>query len=256
MKIIVVCNRKGGCGKSSTAGAMFSYLGTVAHKRVALVDFDSQCNVSYALGGDLAAPSLYDVLTGCIDIRESLQAVPEDVSDSYLLAGSDLLSNIDNGTDTVTVNFREELQKLENLVDYVIVDTAPALALLTGLALSVADNVVVPVVADIYNIQGMQGIGELVSEVNPEASIIGILMTRYRGRLLAVQKIEEMAGDVAEQMGVKLFSTKIREGVTVVEAAMMRKGLFSYDPEMKSNVAQDYAAFMEEFLKEVGSNGE
>ncbi len=256
MKVIVVCNRKGGCAKSTTAGAMFSYLGVVAHKRVALVDFDSQCNVSYALGADLSAASLYDVLTGRVGIREALQAVPGDVSGMYLLAGSDLLSNIDNGADTVKVNFREELQKLDSLVDYVIIDTAPALALLTGLALSVANNVVVPVVADIYNIQGMQGIGELVSEVNPEVSIIGILMTRYRGRLLAVQKIEEMAGEVAGQMGVKLFDSKIREGVTVVEAAMMRKGLYSYDPDMKSNVAQDYAAFMEEFLREAGSDGE
>ncbi|MBQ5345086.1 MAG: ParA family protein, partial [Acidaminococcaceae bacterium] len=168
-----------------------------------------------------------------------------------LVPGSELLSNVDNGEAEIKIDLKAELKALDDVIDYVIIDTAPALALLTGLALSIADNVVVPVVADIYNIQGLLGVGELVADVNPNATIIGILLTRYRGRLLAVRRIEEMSKEVAGRMGVKVFKTKIREGITVVEAAMMQQGLFSYDVDCKSNVAQDYALFMKEILAEV-----
>ena len=85
MKIIVVCNRKGGCGKSTTAGAMYSYLSKVARKIVLLLDFDSQCNVSYALGADLAGPTLYDVLTGQVTLQDAMQFVPEETKDCSCL---------------------------------------------------------------------------------------------------------------------------------------------------------------------------
>jgi len=252
MKIIVVCNRKGGCGKSTTAGAMYSYLSKVARKNVLLLDFDSQCNVSYALGADLAGPTLYDVLTGQVTLQDAMQFIPEETKDfSCLVPGSELLSNVDNGEAEIKIDLKAELKALDDVIDYVIIDTAPALALLTGLSLSIADNVVVPVVADIYNIQGMQGVGELVADVNPDATIIGILLTRYRGRLVAVRRLEEMAEEVAARMGVKVFKTKIREGITVVEAAMLQQGLFGYDSDCKSNVAQDYAQFVQEILAEV-----
>lgn len=166
-----------------------------------------------------------------------------------LLPGSDLLSNLDNGIDAISTDLKSGLLGLvDDSIDYVIIDTAPALGLITALMLSVAEKVVVPVSADVYNVQGMQGLGELVSEVNPEATIIGVLLTRFRDRYLVNRRLREMVDSVAGQMGVRVFRTRIREGVVVPEAAMMQQGLFDYDWQCKSNVAQDYRNFSNELL--------
>lgn len=248
MEIIVITNRKGGCGKTSTATALASYLGSVLVKKVLIVDADSQCNASYALGGDLSQPSLYDVLTGIVSFSGACQEVCG--GKVCLLSGSDLLSNLDNGLSEIKVNLKAELQNLSVCVayDYVVIDTAPALGLVTALMLSVANKVVVPISADVYNLQGIQGIKELITEVNPEVQDIGVLITRFRERYLVNRRLEEMINTVTSQMNVKVYQSRIREGVVVPEAALMQQGLFEYDPKGESNVAQDYKAFVEELL--------
>ena len=75
MRIIAVCNRKGGCSKSSVSSSAFSFLTKVAKKRCLLLDFDSQCNSSYAVGADLEKPTAYDVLRGDVDITVAMQEV-------------------------------------------------------------------------------------------------------------------------------------------------------------------------------------
>lgn len=248
MEIIAICNRKGGCGKTSTATALASYLGSVLGKKVLLIDGDSQCNASYALGGDLSLPSLYDVLAGTVSLLGARQAVCE--KDVWLVPGSDLLSNLDNGLSSITIDLNEELSQLSDsgAYDYVVIDTAPALGLVTALMLSVANKVVVPISADVYNLQGIQGIKELITEVNPEVQDIGVLITRFRERYLVNRRLEEMINTVTSQMNVKVYQSRIREGVVVPEAALMQMGLFEYDNKIESNVAQDYKDFAEELV--------
>lgn len=248
MNIIVISNRKGGCGKTTTATAMFSYLGSVSEKRVLLVDADSQANASYSLAAVLEQPGLYDVLTGKINVRDALQKY-HGKDGMYLLSGSASLANIENGIDTVTVNLKQELNALDDIVDYIIIDTAPALGTLTVLALSAADSVVIPMAADVFNLQGLGGMYELVQAVqDPAVKIEGILLTRFKERVIINRQMREMIEETSEAIGTKVFHTKIREGVTISEAMARQVGLFDYDDKMTSNVAYDY----EKFLKELG----
>ena len=249
MEIIAVCNRRGGCGKSSTCSAMFSYLDCIAKKRTLLIDMDAQCNSSYSLGANLDADGIYDVLMGKISADSAMQTVPPDLFHGFVLSASHSLSDIDNGFETVKINLRSELKTLENLIDYVIIDTSSSLGTTTVLALSVADKVIIPVMADVFGLSGIGNVYELISAVtedNPNLSVAGILLTRYKERLLVSRKLREMITETAEQIGTKVFTTKIRDGVAIAESAMMQQGLFDYDKKRLSNVAQDYEAFMKE----------
>ena len=250
MEVFVVCNRKGGCGKTSTATAMFSYLDCIAGKKTLFIDVDSQCNASYAFGADLSKPSLYDVLMGHVSIKDAMQAVPPHLFGAYVVCGADLLANIENGYDKPTISLKDALKTVANEIDYVVIDTAPALGYLTSMALLAADRIIIPATADVYNLQGIQGIVELVAAINPKAKVEGILLTRFRERLLINRRLKEMAGETAKDIGTKIFDTVIRDGVAISESAAMQKGLFDYDGKMLSNVAQDYANFMEEVLEE------
>ncbi len=243
MKIIVVSNRKGGCGKTTTALAMFSYLGSVAGYKVLLVDADSQGNASYAVGADCDKTGLYDVLTGKMEIQDALQAVGDG---RYVLSASASLANIENGIDPVSVNLKTELGKLVDSIDYVVIDTAPALGTLTVLALSAADSVIIPMAADVFNLQGLAGMYELVHAVQGSVKIEGILLTRFRERLIINRQLRDMIDETVSAIGTRVFETKIRDGVTIPESIARQQGLFEYDPELQSNVAQDYNAFMEE----------
>jgi len=225
---------------------MFSYFDCIAGKKTLFIDVDSQCNASYALGGDFSKPSLYDVLMGKVSISEAMQTVKPH---AYIVCGADLLANIENGYDKPTISLKDALKAIADEVDYVVIDTAPALGYLTSMALLAADRIIIPATADVYNLQGIQGIVELVAAINPKAKVEGIVLTRFRERLLINRRLKEMAGETAKDIGTRIFNTVIRDGVTISEAAAMQQGLFDYDNKMLSNVAQDYAQFMKEVLE-------
>ena len=254
MKTIATCNRKGGCGKSCTAAATFSFLTRVAKKRCLLLDFDSQCNSSYAVGADLEKPTVYDVLRGNADITMAMQEVMPNLFGAYVIPASDAMVDIDNGTDNVLINLKAELQKLNDVVDYVVIDTPPSLGTLTTLALLSADQVILPCLPDAFSLQGIGMVYEIIKRINrPELEIAGILITRYNDRLLLNRKIREMFQETADAMGTKVFSTPIRESVVVREAAFMQTPLFEYDKKMLSGATQDYYAVFSELFG-VGGN--
>lgn len=248
MEIIVICNRKGGCGKTTTATALFSYLDTVAKKNVLLIDADGQCNSTYAMGMDVDKPNLHDILTGRVDIQDAMQGYFR-LFCSYVIAGSDLLSNIDNNVDHISINWADELKKVEDMVDYIVIDTGLAYGRVTTLMLSCATKIVVPVMADVHSLQGLDGIADLVNEANPKTGVTGVLLLRYRGWLLIARRLKELAQEKTDEMGIRLLGTVIRDGVVVAESATMQQGLYQYDHKLKSNVAQDYARFAEELLE-------
>ena len=254
MKTIATCNRKGGCGKSCTAAATFSFLTRVAKKRCLLLDFDSQCNSSYAVGADLEKPTAYDVLRGDVDITVAMQEVMPNLFGAYVIPASDAMVDIDNGTDEVKINVKKELQKLNDIVDYVVIDTPPSLGTLLSLTLLSADQVILPCLPDAFSLQGIGKVYQIIQGVNRlELEIAGILITRYNDRLLLNRKIKEMFRETADAMGTKVFSTPIRESVVVREAAFMQIPLFEYDKRMQSGATQDYYAVFSELFG-VGGN--
>ena len=254
MRTIALCNRRGGCGKSTSCVAMFSFLTQVLKKRVLLLDFDSQCNSSYAVGADMEKPTAYDVLRGDVDITVAMQEVMPNLFGAYVIPASDAMADMDTGTVEVLINVKKELQKLNDIVDYVVIDTPPSLGTLLSLALLSADQIILPCLPDAFSLQGVGKVYQIIQRVNrPELEIAGILITRYNDRLLLNRKIRAMFNETADAMGTRVFSTPIRESVVVRESAFMQTPLFEYDKKMLSGATQDYYAVFSELFG-VGGN--
>lgn len=247
--IVAIANRKGGVGKTATAHALGAGLIRRGY-RVLFVDLDSQSNLTNALGVDtqeVGASSL-DVLEGSSTASEAiLQTEGGD-----LLPASPDLAKADRIIEGVGSEYklREALQTVARRYDYIVIDTPPALGILTVNALTASNKVIIPAQADLYSLQGLEQlygtIGVVRQFTNKKLRIEGVLLTRYVGRSIISKDMRDNFESVAREIGSKVFSTPIREGVAVKEAQATQTNLYTYAP--KSNPARDYEAFVNEFL--------
>ena len=245
MKTVSVINQKGGVGKSTTAEMLVSALSLKGFKVLA-IDLDAQGNLSYSLAADLNSPTILEVLTEEISAKDAIKKARADViSSNKALAGADAFI-ADTGKE---YRLKEALEKIAKNYDFCIIDTPPALGILTINALTASDSVIIPAQADIYSLQGIENLEETIKAVkkycNPNLKIEGILLTRYNPRILS-REVSEMAEKLAEKLETKLFKAKIRDAVAVKEAQISQESLFKYAP--KSNVTKDYEGFINEFL--------
>jgi len=251
--ITVVANQKGGVGKTTTTQAMICAL---AHKgyKVLAVDMDPQCNLSYTLGGDHEMPSIFELMRGVV----SLLKVVQHTKTGDLIQGSQLLSSSDM---TFTGNRREyilseKLAPLLPLYDFIVVDTPPTLGVLTINALTAASDVVIPLGADVFSLQGLSQLNETIVKVrkhcNPALVISGLLLTRHNDRTVLGRDLKEYIDKSADAIGTQPFGTRIRENVAVREIQFSKGNLF--DSSKKSNAAVDYMAFVEEYLVRAGKD--
>lgn len=249
MKTIAVINQKGGVAKSTTAHALGSLLAADG-ARVLFADMDAQGNLSYALGSDGAGASVYDVLTGAAQARAAIR----DIGGVSVLAASPALSAADMVLTQTGKEYRlkEALGTISDAFDYCIIDTPPALGILTVNALTAADGVVIPSQADIFSLQGISQLGGTLDTVrrycNPSLKVYGLLLVRYNSRAIISREVAALLKDSASSLGTRLFSAPIRECTAVKEAQASRRGLMDYAPSC--NAAQDYRAFYSE-IKEV-----
>ena len=250
MEIISVINQKGGVGKSTTAHALGTKLALLGN-RVLFVDLDAQTNLSHTLGVPCDGYTVMDVLTKQISPSDAIyrgekwDCIPGHQS----LAGADMVLN----TTGKEYRLKEALDELDEY-DYIIIDTPPALGILTVNALAATQGIIIPAQADIYS---LQGIGQLYNTIeavrkycnNPGLKIKGILLTRYSPRTVLTRDFTQMIEETAKKLDTILYKAKIRESVSVKEAQAKKKDIFSYAP--KSNATADY----EEFVMEVINNG-
>jgi len=247
MKVISVINQKGGVGKSTTSLALGAGLGLSGFKTL-FVDLDAQGNLSYTLGADGASPSSFAVLTGESQAQQAVQQT----SQGPLIASSPALAGADMAITEVGKEYRlkEALEPLGREYDYIIIDTPPALGILTICALTAAHGAIIPAQADIYSLQGISQLYSTIQTVkkycNPQLEVKGILLTRYSSRAIIAREVAEMIEATAAQLDTKLYKTRIREATAIKEAQARRQSIFAYAP--KSNAAADYKAFVEEFI--------
>jgi chromosome partitioning protein len=245
---ISIINQKGGVGKSTTAHALGA--GLAAKKfRVLFVDLDAQGNLSYSLALNNESPTSCEVLRGETPISEAIQSTP--VGDA--VAASPALSGMDMTLTQTGKEYRlkEALEGVRDHYDYIIVDTPPALGVLTINALTACTGVVIPAQADIFSLQGIGQLSTTIETVkkycNPALVIKGILLTRFNPRSIISRDIAEMTADTAKQLNTRVYKTTIRESVAIREAQAEKQDIFRYAPN--SNPAADYRAFVKEFLK-------
>lgn len=246
-KIISVVNQKGGVGKSTTVSALAAALTERGH-RTLVIDLDAQCNLSYAYKVSSTGATALDVLTGAATAAEAIQhtesgdIIPGDRG----LAGADALIT-QTGKE---YKLREALEPIAAEYEHIIIDTPPALGILTINALTAADTAVIPAQADIFSLQGIDALSQTIRAVqkytNPSLTIDGILLTRYSSRTTLSREIAEFAADIAYKMGTRLYNTRIPENVAIREAQANRQPITRYAP--KSNGAKKYFELLDEIV--------
>lgn len=245
----VIANQKGGIGKTTTATTLAGVLGKKG--KTLLIDADPQGNSTstyQAVIEDQA--TLYDVMvdSDALPIEDAIQHMENGdivASDPLLAKAGKLLDGNVEGL----YRLQDALDVLDGY-DYIVIDTAPSLDVVLYNCLIAADQVIIPVTADAYAMQGLSKLNDTIKAVqkrqNPKLQIAGLLLVKYGGRSKLEKNVREEITDVANQIGTKLFSTAIRECVKTKEAQMNKKLLIDYAPNCTT--MQDYCAFVEELL--------
>lgn len=245
--VTAIINQKGGVGKSTTTQSMAAGLSLKGYK-VLLIDMDSQGNLSFSVGAEKGSVSILEVLkqeakaADAIQIVGSLHIIPASIS----LAGADM-QLVEMGKE---YRLREALEPIKGNYDYILIDTPPALSVLTINALTAADNIIIPAQADIYSIDAIGQLANTIKAVkqytNKALYIKGILLTRFSDRAVLSRELASMIDTTAAKLETKLFKATIREAISIKEAQANKQDIFQYAP--KSKVADDYMQFVEEYL--------
>ena len=254
-EIVAITNQKGGVGKTTTALNLGAGL-VKRGKRVLFVDMDPQCSLSYIMGGDCSgniASSRELLLNPQMDPTIAVQHLKE----GDLICANPGLSAMDMMLTQAGKEFRlqEVMRRLAPFYDYVVIDSPPNLGVLTVNILTASNGIIIPALADIFS---LQGVGQLYSTIqavktycNPSLEIYGILLGRHTDRFILHRSMRDMLEDTAGRIGTRVFRSTIREAIAVREAEAAQQSIFTYAP--KSKQAEDYDAFVDEFLRMRGA---
>jgi chromosome partitioning protein len=248
-RITTVINQKGGVGKTTTAHALVTGLKKENHKVLA-VDADPQGNLSYTMGADISIQGLYEALREDVPITEAIQKTSDgDILPSTLLLAAADMEFTGTGREWLLTGI---FQYIAEEYTHIIIDSPPTLGILTINALTASTDVVIPMGADIYSLQGLYQLYSTIEKVkkfcNREIIIAGLLLTRYNSRHILTRDIREGIENKAGELKANLFESKIREGIAIKEAQTKQMSIFDYAPQ--SNPAQDYENFLQEYLKQ------
>ncbi|GGD57737.1 chromosome partitioning protein ParA [Muriicola marianensis] len=249
-KIIAIANQKGGVGKTTTTVNLAASLG-VLEKKVLLIDADPQANATSGLGIEVESVELgtYQVLEHSCSARETIIQTSSPNVD-LIPAHIDLVAI---EIELVDKDDREYMMKraiveLKDDYDYILIDCAPSLGLLTLNALTAADSVIIPIQCEYF---ALEGLGKLLNTIksvqrihNPDLDIEGMLLTMYDARLrLSNQVVEE----VKKHFSDMVFDTIIQRNVRLGEAPSYGESIIKYDASSKG--AANYLNMANELLK-------
>ena len=249
-KIIAIANQKGGVGKTTTAVNLAASLG-VLEKRVLLIDADPQANATSGLGIELTS-----VQTGTYQLLEHTALI----GDSIIKTQSPNVDLVPSHIDLVAIEIelidqddreymlQKALAPVIDQYDYILIDCAPSLGLLTLNALTAADAVLIPIQCEYF---ALEGLGKLLNTIksvqkihNQDLDIEGLLLTMYDSRLrLSNQVVEE----VKKHFDEMVFNTIIQRNVRLGEAPSYGESIISYDAS--STGANNYLSLAHELIE-------
>jgi len=249
-KIIAIANQKGGVGKTTTSVNLAASLG-VLEKKVLLIDADPQANASSGLGIDVESVEIgtYQILEHSNTPHEAIikSTSPNvDVIPAHIDLVAIEIELVDK--ENREYMLKQALEKIKEEYDYILIDCAPSLGLLTLNALTAADSVVIPIQCEYF---ALEGLGKLLNTIksvqkihNPNLDIEGLLLTMYDSRLrLSNQVVEE----VQKHFNDMVFKTIIQRNVKLSEAPSFGESIIAFDATSKGAI--NYINLAEEIIK-------
>lgn len=246
-RIIAIANHKGGAAKTTTAVNLAAGIAKRG-RRVMLLDLDPQGNASTWLGGP-GEIGVFSILTEGRTVESQL--MKSTVEGLSLVPSSQRLANAERilaSELAAETTLRRRLQEADlSRWDYVVIDTPPALNLLTINALTAADEVLVPVEAHVLALSGVaqivSTIGLVQSRLNPKLKITGFLLCRFDPRTRHSTEVREK---LTAKFGDKVLGTVIRENIRLAEAPSFSEPIETYAPTSRG--AADYGALAAEII--------
>ena len=249
-KIIAIVNQKGGVGKTTTSINLSASLGVLG-KKVLMVDLDPQGNATTGVGvvKKGLSKSIYEVLTMRVDIKDAIiktKSTNLDVIPAYLnlsLLEGELIElerkyRESNQKINRVLRLKEELAKVKDNYDFILIDCPPSLGILTTNALAAADSVLIPVQCEYYALEGIMQLINTVMlaqrKVNPNLDIEGVLLT-----MLSVNTNLglEVISSIKEFFKERVYDTIIPRLIKLAEAPSHGKTILDYDPRGKGTKA-------------------
>jgi chromosome partitioning protein len=249
-RVIAIVNQKGGVGKTTTTVNLSAALAELG-QRVLVIDLDPQGNTTSGFGIDktMLEHDVYDMLLGDVPLERVL--VDTGAHDVALVPATINLAGVE--VELVTASSRDlrlknALKPILERYSYILIDCPPSLGLLTVNALTAATEVLIPVQAEYYALEGLSQLTAVVARVrdslNPDLRITGLLVTMFDGR---TKLAGEVLDEVNQHFPTQVFRTQIPRNVRLSEAPSFGKPAVLYD--VRSRGAQAYVALAREVVE-------
>lgn len=248
-KIICITNQKGGVGKTTSTAYMAAGFRQKGYK-VLCIDFDPQSNLSFSCGvASDGNATIFEVLKNSCEVTSAVFRASStfDIIPSNILLSGIELEFTNTGREYL---LKEALVRVQDRYDYILIDTPPALGILTVNALTACEIVIIPMLADIFSLQGIAQLAETIDRVktycNPDMKIEGILLTRYNARTILSKEIKKITEMIASDMNTDVFQTTIRSSVILSELQANQENILEYTHNKNHTAIDDYIRFVDE----------